>query len=441
MQNFHEQIGKCIMDKVSRLLLLLFFYALGVSPLAGTAQEPYKPFAGTTLNILSVLSPQFNGLMLRDKEFTELTGIKTKWTFVPFVNLKEKITSEGINADGSFDVVNYLDSWGPSQAYWLRPIDDLLARDDISMERYPQAFALAAQYQGKTYGFPLRAHAQLLFYRKDLIPQPPKTWEGIITLGKTLKTKYPGIAPLALYYGNNGNLQNLNVWLNFLWAAGEKIFNDNGTAAWTSAKAIKATEDYIALHTTHKITNPNSLAFAEHDARQSFSQGKSAMIPFWSWAYSEFYNPKNSILTKDQVGFVAMPSYQGNTKTYAISMPFAISSYSENQEAAWEFLKWLSNPKIEKANAIEREVEGKTIVNNVVTHISSLKDPEINNANNHIQYAAWDSLKESGIMPQISEWSEIGNILSDAIAKAAAGGNVERLMSEAAQQSDLILKR
>ena len=43
-----------------------------------------KPHAGTTLNILSVVTPQFEGLMLRDGEFTELTGIETEWTFIPF---------------------------------------------------------------------------------------------------------------------------------------------------------------------------------------------------------------------------------------------------------------------------------------------------------------------------------------------------------------------
>lgn len=37
-----------------------------------------KPYQGTTLNILSVVTPQFDGLMLRDDEFTDLTGIETE---------------------------------------------------------------------------------------------------------------------------------------------------------------------------------------------------------------------------------------------------------------------------------------------------------------------------------------------------------------------------
>ena len=402
---------------------------------------PGKPFEGTTLNILSVVTPQFDGLMLRDGEFTELTGIETEWTFIPFVSLQEKIAAEGLAGVGTYDVVNYLDSWGPSNSHWLLTIDELMDRDGISMDRYPEAFARSAQFEGQTYGFPLTAHPQLLFYRKDLIPNPPTTWDELVEIGKQLKESHPEIAPLALYFNNDGNRQNLFIWLNFIWAAGGDIFNDDWTAAWTSEEALQATEDYIALHTVHKVTNPNSLAFVEQDARQSFQQGNSAMIPVWWWAYSGFYNPDASTLTKDQVAFTGMPAYMGRTKTYAISMPFSISTYSKNQGAAWEFLKWLSNPEMDRANAIEREVAGKSIVNNVVTHISSLQDPDVNEANDGIQSAAWESLRESDIMPQIPEWPEVGDILSSAIARAAAGGDVRELMIEAAEQSDRILKR
>lgn len=434
---------------LKRTFLAMAATAMAAMPMASLADNHLtkynltagKPHAGTKLNILSVVTPQFDGLMLRDDEFTELTGIETEWTFIPFGSLQEKINAEGVAANGAFDVVNYLDSWGPPNAHWLTRIDEQMARDGISMDRYPAAFARSAQFEGETLGFPLRAHPQLMFYRKDLIPEPPASWAEVVEIGKKLKETHPDIAPLALYYNNDGNRQNLFIWINFLWAAGADIFNDDWTAAWASEAGIKATEDYIALHTVHQVTNPNSLAFVEQDARQSFMQGKSAMIPVWWWAYSGFYNPDSSTLTKDQVGFAGMPSYNGTTKTYAISMPFSISAYSKNQEAAWEFLKWLSNPEMDKANATVREVKGKTIINNVVTHISSLQDPEVNAANDGIQAAAWDSLKESDIMPQIPEWPEVGDILSAAIAEAAAGGNVRELMTAAAERSDKVLRR
>ena len=437
------------MRKRNFLISVAVAAATALMPMASSADGhlekynllPGKPFEGTKLNILSVVTPQFDGLMLRDGEFTELTGIETEWTFIPFGSLQEKINAEGIAANGTFDVVNFLDSWGPPNAHWLKRIDALMERDGISMDRYPAAFARSAQFEGETLGFPLRAHPQLMFYRKDLIPEPPKSWADVVRIGKELKQSNPDISPLALYYNNDGNRQNLFIWINFLWAAGADIFNDDGSAAWASAEGIQATKDYVALHTEHGVTNPNSVAFNEQDARQSFMQGNSAMIPVWWWAYSGFYNPDSSTLTKDQVGFAGMPSYQGTTKTYAISMPFSISEYSKNPDAAWEFLKWLSNPEMDKANATVREVAGKKIVNNVVTHISSLQDPGVNAANDGIQAAAWDSLKQSDIMPQIAEWPEIGDILSAAIAEAASGGDVEALMIAAAERADKVLKR
>lgn len=430
------------------LLAAALLAAGAAASLAG--EPPYglkdgKPFAGAKLNILSVVTPQFEGLMLRDGEFTELTGIETEWTFIPFTSLQEKVASVGVAADGSFDVVNYLDSWGPPNSHWLVAIDDLMAEDGVSMDRYPAAFAKSAQFEGRTIGFPLRAHAQLMFYRKDVLAEigmePPRTWGDVVAIAGAIRAKGLDIEPLALYFHNDGNRQNLFIWLNFLWAAGADVFDGDTCPVWASEEGLAATEDYVALHTVEKATNPSSLSFVEQDARQSFQQGKSAMIPVWWWAYSPFINPKSSVLSKEQVGFVGMPAYRGRTVTYAISMPFSISKYSKNRGAAWEFMKWLSNPALEKKNATEREVAGKTIINNVVTHSANLRDADVNAANDMIQQAAWESLEESDIMPQIAEWPEVGDILSAAITKAAAGGDTRALMKDAAARSEKLLRR
>lgn len=432
-----------------RLLAALAASTLLTAP-ALTQELPYgltpgKPHEGTKLNIMAVVTPQFEGLQLRDDEFTELTGIETEWTFIPFTALQEKVASVGVAGDGAFDVVNYLDSWGPPNAHWLMRIDEKMAEDGISMDRYPAAFAKSAQYEGETLGFPLRAHAQLMFYRKDILDElglePPASWDDVVEIGQAIRENKPDIEPLALYYHNDGNRQNLFIWLNFLWAAGADVFDEDYCPTWATEAGLEATRDYVGLHTEHGVANPASLSFVEQDARQSFQQGNSAMIPVWWWAYSPMTNPESSTLTEDQVGFVGMPSYKGETVTYAISMPFSISQHSENPEAAWEFLKWLSNPELEKANAVEREVAGKEIVNNVVTHVENLQDPEVNAANDNIQQAAWDSLENSDVMPQIPEWPEVGDILSAAIAEAAAGGDVEQLMTGAAEQAEKVLRR
>lgn len=433
----------------SALLAGVFAFGMVASSTVSAEDLPYglksgKPYDGTVLNVMSVVTPQFTGYILRDKAFEEMTGITVNWTEIPFAGLQEKVASVGVAADGNFDVVNYLDSWGPANAHWLTPLDEWLERDGVSMDRYPAAFAKSAMFEGKVMGFPLRAHPQLMFYRADVFEElglePPSSWEGITEAATAIRESGKDIEPLALYYHNDGNRQNLFIWLNFLWAAGADIFDDEGKPAWTTEAGLQATRDYVALHTGGS-THPGSVQFVEQDARVSFQQGKSAMIPVWWWAYSPMTNPDQSVLTAEQVAFTGMPTYQGETVSYAISMPYSVSQHSKNPEAAWEFMKWLSNPDLDKLNAIEREVEGTTIINNVVTHISSLTDPEVNAANNNIQQAAWESLENSDIMPQIPEWPEIGDLLSSAIAQAAAGGDTDALMTEAAERADKLLRR
>lgn len=433
----------------SRRSLLALGSAAIAAPALGQAL-PYglragKPFNGVKLNVLAVVTPQFDGLQLRATEFTEMTGIEVRWDFIPFASLQEKVAATGVAADGSYDIVNYLDSWGPPNAHWFVRLDPLLRRDGISMDRYPAAFAKAAMFKGEVTGLPLRSHAQLFYYRADIFQElgiePPKTWAEVVAAGKTIRARKPDIEPLALYYHNDGNRQNLFIWLNFLWGAGAHVFDDRMRPVWAGDAGLKATEDYIALHTRDKITNPGSISFVEQDARVSFQQGKSAMLPMWWWGYSAMINPQQSVLKPEQVGFSGMPSYQGRTVSYAISMPFSISRHSRQQEAAWEFLKWVSNPDLDKRNAVDRTVAGKPIINNVVNHITSLRDAEVNAANANIQQAAWASLQNSDVMPQIPEWPEVGDIISTAIARAAAGGDTRRLMTDAATQATRVLRR
>ena len=62
-----------------------------------------------------------------------------------------------------------------------------------------------------TYGFPLRAYAQLMFYRTDVLAEigmePARTWDDVVAIADAIRAKGLDIEPLALYFHNDGNRQ------------------------------------------------------------------------------------------------------------------------------------------------------------------------------------------------------------------------------------------
>ncbi len=407
-----------------------------------------KPYDGANVRVLIVGTPQFIGFELRADEFTKLTGIKVTWDRTTFGALQEKVAGVGVAADGGYDVVNYLDSWGPPNARWFVPLDPLLKRDGISMDRYPSAFVKSVTYDGKTIGLPLRSHVQIFYYRKDVFDKlnlaAPKTWQDVVTSGKAIQKAMPEMGALACYYGADGNRQNLYLWLDFLRGAGASIFDAKGNPAWDTPAGIQATKDYIALNTVDKICAPGSVSALEQDGRIVFMQGKAAMLPIWSWAYSPLISPESSKLKAEQVAFTGMPSYKGAPPvSLTNSMPFSISKYSKQQEASWEFLKWLSNPDLEKRNGLEKSVAGQNTASTVFNLKASFKDPELIAAHAGVPAAEEVALAANAApLPMVVEWPEIGDLLSVAINKAASGdGDVEQLMKNAAKDARRVLSR
>ena len=79
-----------------------------------SALKAGKPYAGQTLNVLTVVAPQFSAHEARLAEFEALTGINVKYQYVPFANTREKLTAELVAKTGQYDILSAMDIWGPS---------------------------------------------------------------------------------------------------------------------------------------------------------------------------------------------------------------------------------------------------------------------------------------------------------------------------------------
>ena len=388
------------------------------------AVKPGKPYAGTEVNLLTVVAPQFTAHEAKLAEFEALTGIKVKYQYVPFVNTREKLTAELVGQSSQYDVLSTMDVWGPSLYNLFEPLNGMLAEKKIDLEsRYPYAHLRASRDgngNGKNIlGFPIRGHVQLMFYRKDIFDKlglkAPATWDDMVESGKVIAAK-TDMAGVAMYYGKTAG-QNLMIWFNYLWGMGGELLDAKGQPAFNSAAGVAATQAYIDVMLKHKAAPVASASFNETDAVNSVAQGKSAMVPVWWWRYAGLVDSKVSTLKPEQIAFAPLPSMPGKPNTtYTNTWFYGINKNSKKKEAAMEFLTWLSNPDIERAVLLDKRM------NEVVAmQTRNLIDADVNLRYNGMHVFAAQALKGAKGTPLFPQWPQVSDVLEATISELAAG--------------------
>jgi multiple sugar transport system substrate-binding protein len=417
--------------------------AAGLLPTAAWSQEaalaglkPGKPHNGTEIKILCVVATQFKAHETRSAAFTNATGINVKYTYVPFASMREALTAEMVGGTGGYDMVVVMDQWVPSLTNLMEPMDERIKAKSIDLARYPEAFLKLGQAGGKQLGLPTRAHVQLLFYRKDLFAKhaiaAPKTWDDVIAASKTLKDK-ENIDGIALPYGKN-NGQNLMVWYNFLWGRGADVFDAQGMPAFASEAGLKATQDYVDMLRTHKVTPAAAVSFTEQDAVNSMRGGNAAMVPVWWWVRGGLLDPKVSKLTEEQVGFAPLPSFPGGkSSTYINCWIYAITKGSKNKDAAMEFAAWVSHP------TVERDILVDPKENDVVAvQYANMRDADVNKRYGGMHTFAADALQNTKVVPYSADWPQMMEALETAMSEAASG---TKSVPDAFKAADATIRR
>ena len=406
------------------------------------AITPGKPFAGKEVKVLAVQSTQFAAHAKKVAAFTEATGIKVTYVYVPFAALRERLTAEMVGGSDDFDIITAMDVWIPPLVdKYLAPIDKDIAARKIDMKRYPDAFLAAGKFPTGTYGLPNRCHIQLLWYRKDLFAkaglQPPKTWDEMVSSGKTIQEQNPGVAGVTIPFGKADG-QNLMVWYNFLWGAGGDLFDANMKPIFNSPEGVKATQDFTDIILKHKITPPGAASFNEADSSTAFFQGKAAMVPVWWHIYNRFRLP-DAMIKPDQGGFVPLPSYPGKgATTYTNDWIYGLNGKSKSRDAAVEFLDYISQPEIEKSILLDPAESDVVCV-----HWSNLRDPEVNARFSGMHAIAAKALETTTkSIPNIPEFLPIVDVLSAAMSNiVTSGASIPESLNAAAAQATRIMKR
>ena len=155
----------------------------------------------------------------------------------------------------------------------LEPVDDLI--DDIGRNKFSKTALSEGKKDGTCYSLPLYSHAQVMWYRKDLLQKAglsvPKTWDEFAEAAKTL-TK-DGVYGCSFPCGSNDLMATR--FLNFyVRSGGGSLLTDDLKANLTSDLAIDGINYWLDIY---KNCSPkDSVNYAVLDQANLFYQGKTA---------------------------------------------------------------------------------------------------------------------------------------------------------------------
>lgn len=256
--------------------------------------------------------------------------------------------------------VFFMDVIWPSEfaaAGWAVPLDNLFPAQEQA--KFLQGTIMANMYKEKIYGTPLFIDSGMLFYRKDLLEQygfaAPTTWDEMVYQARHIRSgeskkgntitgfsgqfkQYEGLVCNMLEYimSNNGHILN----------------PVTGTPEIARKPAIEAMQ-FVRDEIIGGISSAGVLTYEEPESLALFIQGKAVFHRNWPYAWEVSNNPERSKIV-DNVAIKRLPHFPGG-KSYSTlgGWQLGISSYSENKDAAWKFVKFLTSERIQKRLALK----------------------------------------------------------------------------------------
>ena len=214
---------------------------------------------------------------------------------------REQLVRRLAAKDSSVDLIGMDVIWTAefANAGWVKPFPDALAKQ-VTKGVFPSVIETAS-FEKRLYGSPFNTNTQLLWYRKDLVPKAPTTWDEMIKDAEKL-----GPAKSGTIQVQANKYEGFTVWVN-------SMIESAGTQLLSGPEQVdlkrKPTEQ--ALATIGRYANssaaPTNLTTSDEDsARLGFEAGDSAFMLNYTFAYASAGDNAPDIQKK--MGFARYPA-------------------------------------------------------------------------------------------------------------------------------------
>lgn len=219
----------------------------------------------------------------------------------------------------------------------LVPLSDLIKKDNIDTDKFPDGLVKAYQANGKQYALPWINAMVGLWYNKEMfdkrgIKHPDDTWDwsSVQQAAPELTNAKHGI------FGIAADMQNqLNYYNTILQAGGFIVSPDLKKSGFDSPEAISGIQFWIDFIKNN--SSPTLQQMTDTTAEKMFESQKLAMFYGGSWEAGTFGQIDG---IKDKIAVAQLPigKRRGTTVEGASNVIYAKTKHPDE---AWEFLKFM----------------------------------------------------------------------------------------------------
>ncbi|WP_207719044.1 sugar ABC transporter substrate-binding protein [Peptostreptococcus russellii] len=390
--------------KIKKLLSVCLAGVLAAS-FALTGCTDKKEKAATDDNVtLKMLVPGYDGGYLKKeldngiKAFEEKNpNIKVQIVSVGWEDLNSKIIqlfqakeSPDIMLTGSRTLKQLVDMGAAEN---LSPF----MKDDFKSKRVENVLK-TAQIDGKQYGIPMAFSSRALYYRTDLIQNPPKNWDELLQTAKEVHAKDPKVYGFAIPTDLESGTDEI---LNFIYQNGGRIVDKDGKYTLNSKENVEALT-YLKKFSDEGLI-PDPVSMKRNDQATLFKNGNLAMFVSGPWEKEEMDK------SEYKYGVAELPVGKFSAETL-VTDSYVMSSQSKHKEAAWKFIEFMGQPEYQRP------------VSEAFGWFPVLKDEEKDKRfNDEFMKPFAAKIKDGVPEPQVSNWDTFNKTFVTAVQKVLTG--------------------
>jgi trehalose/maltose transport system substrate-binding protein len=317
------------------------FNAEEASEYSGTSLTYYGDSVGLGAQIDEVLVSQF----------VEDTGIEIEIIPKPQDATENYSTYQRFFQAQSSDIdVMMLDViWPGAFAPHLYDLTEALG--DAAAEHY-DTIVENNTIEGRLVAMPWFADFGMLYYRTDLLEEydydePPQTWDELEEMAQTIQEgeQEAGNDEFVGFVWQGAAYEGLTCdALEWIYTHGGGTIVEEGEITLNNPQAVEALNRASGWVGT--ISPEGVVSYREEDARNVFQGGNAAFMRNWPYAYAAGQEDDSPIQGDFDVAPLPV-SGEGESAGTVGGWQLAVSNYSENPEAAVEFVRYMASPEVQ----------------------------------------------------------------------------------------------